>query len=118
MGITAWRHRARCRELGTDTNLFYRADTNRELRDRLRMSVCGPCPVRKECLQANLTVPDGMFGGYTWRERRFIASRMGIKTTRWTSFFDTKLDSYEKGLIYRAHNQHRANKVEWLEGEK
>lgn len=33
-------------------------------------NICYSCPVRMNCLKANLWVPFGIFGGYTERERR------------------------------------------------
>lgn len=37
--------------------------------------VCWSCPVRQECLDANIEVPHGMFGGFTERERMAMLGR-------------------------------------------
>lgn len=72
-----WRKFALCAIRGIAPDLFFVADTNAPLRNRLRR-ICGACEVRQFCLEENLLVSDGMFGGFTRRERIRIAIKRGI----------------------------------------
>lgn len=39
--------------------------------------VCSYCPVRAECLDANIDEPDGVFGGTSAKERRGLRKARG-----------------------------------------
>ena len=89
---TNWQRQAKCRTDQINPDLFFQADTWAPTRDRLRR-VCGVCPVRARCLRENLTVPFGMFGGLTRRERAALAATRGIHMTHYTAFFETSVRS-------------------------
>jgi WhiB family redox-sensing transcriptional regulator len=64
---TGWELEAACIDMPFD--IFFPEDGQSFARAR---KVCGDCPVRAECLQANLDVPKGMFGGTVPAERRLM----------------------------------------------
>jgi WhiB family redox-sensing transcriptional regulator len=65
----SWRDQAAC--AGYDTKLFYAESGSRDER-AIALSVCQRCPVRNECLEEALTVPErfGIWGGLTELQRR------------------------------------------------
>ncbi|HEX2090533.1 MAG TPA: WhiB family transcriptional regulator [Actinomycetota bacterium] len=70
-----WQWRAACR--GEDTTTFFppsEAETKEErvVREERAKSICARCPVRFECLEYSLTVPElyGIWGGLNEQERR------------------------------------------------
>ena len=72
-----WQWRAACR--GEDTGTFFpqsEAETKHErvVREERAKSICASCPVRLECLEYSLTVPElyGIWGGLTEQERRAL----------------------------------------------
>jgi WhiB family transcriptional regulator, redox-sensing transcriptional regulator len=85
MADLEWMDRANCRDMPPDEadRLFFSED----LKDGRsphqphplaaeRAMICGPCPVRRECLayaKRTETVP-GIYGGYRWETRRRKAS--------------------------------------------
>ncbi|MFI7691731.1 WhiB family transcriptional regulator [Nonomuraea sp. NPDC049655] len=56
----SWQERAACR--GEDLTLFFGADGERgeakDRRERVAKAVCSGCPVRRECLDYALSVPE------------------------------------------------------------
>lgn len=76
--MTSWWQRAACkgrfsREEGKD--LFF--DYGRsEAKIRAAKNICRGCPVRRDCLSANLWTPRGIFGGYTEAERMALVLRL------------------------------------------
>lgn len=64
---TSWRNRAACQ--GLDPETFYPAEDDDA---GLAKEICGQCPVQEPCLEHALSVreKDGVWGGYTERERR------------------------------------------------
>jgi WhiB family transcriptional regulator, redox-sensing transcriptional regulator len=64
-----WRDQARCR--GVDPAVFHPPDED-EAAAELAKAICEQCPVREACLEYALTTreKDGIWGGYTARERR------------------------------------------------
>ncbi len=83
-----WRERARCN--GVDPEIFFRDEMGSasvtgfhtgisfELRFRAAKAVCAECPVRVECLESNIMVPYGVFGGMDERERKDERRRRGL----------------------------------------
>ena len=72
-----WQWRAACR--GEDTGTFFppsEPETKHEriVREERAKSICARCPVRLECLEYSLTVPElyGIWGGLTEQERRAL----------------------------------------------
>jgi WhiB family redox-sensing transcriptional regulator len=69
----AWQDRAACRDV--DPDLFFAAESERGLRKHARellaKSLCGTCPVRRECREHALVVGEmyGVWGGTTEEER-------------------------------------------------
>lgn len=68
-GDMGWHAHAAC--VGMDTHLFFAEDF--EQLDEAR-KVCFACPVREDCAEFALAnnEDDGMWGGYTARQRRKI----------------------------------------------
>jgi len=68
-----WLQDAACR--GVETEVFFpeRGDT---MRHREAMSVCAGCPVRLDCLAANINEGPGVFGGTSAVERRRLRRRL------------------------------------------
>jgi WhiB family redox-sensing transcriptional regulator len=66
-----WHNRAACR--GLDPAIFYPSDED-EAEAEVAKAVCGECPVREACLEHALArrEKDGVWGGFTERERRRI----------------------------------------------
>ncbi|MGH8869414.1 MAG: WhiB family transcriptional regulator [Actinomycetes bacterium] len=68
-----WQDRAACR--GMPLHVFFGADGERpgtrEARERRAKSVCDECPVRRECAEHALDVPEpaGVWGGLGEEER-------------------------------------------------
>lgn len=86
--------RAQC--AGTDPEAFFRADRNAPLRDHLRRTLCNICPVVQDCFWDNLFVPKGMFGGFTWRQRKdYIKKKFGVEIDDKDHYFDTRMPSYD-----------------------
>ena len=63
----SWRNKAACHGLAPE--IFYPAD---EEETGSAKEICGTCPVQEACLEHALSVreKDGIWGGYTERERR------------------------------------------------
>lgn len=53
-----------------------------KLNKQAALKVCGGCPIRERCLEANITTPYGIFGGKTAMERRRIAEARGVIPTQ------------------------------------
>lgn len=66
---SSWRDDARCRGIGPD--IFYPPRGNNGIKAKL---TCFGCTVRKQCAEfaINNAVRDGIFGGFTDKERRSI----------------------------------------------
>lgn len=81
-----WMTEARCR--GLDTDLFFEPDRD-EFPDRkswqhvtqMKLNAarkfCGGCPVRTQCLDANLNTTNGVFGGKSSAQRVALAKKLG-----------------------------------------
>jgi hypothetical protein len=95
-----WQRWAKCANDGINPENFFIADTNYDMKVRLRR-VCNICVVRQFCLEENLTVPFGMYGGLIYRERVELAHARGYHITKYTGFFDLKLPRYDIGLRLR-----------------
>lgn len=72
-----WRLDAACR--GVDANIFFPSPKDYDT-FQYAMSVCAACPVRAECLEANLLEPDGIWGGTSAKERQRIRNATKIET--------------------------------------
>lgn len=68
-----WQEDAAC--AGMDLDLFFGRDgepgSEREARERRARGICAGCPVREECLDHAVTVPErfGVWGGMTEDQR-------------------------------------------------
>lgn len=54
---------------------------------RAARRVCWECPVREQCLEENLEVPFGMFGGYSDEERRIMRGVGPSRTVAEAKYF-------------------------------
>lgn len=75
--LTDWRDRAACRD--ADTDLFFPSSYGRpeDAETAGAKTFCRRCDVRFECLEYALAarIHDGIFGGFTARERLRIGRR-------------------------------------------
>lgn len=62
---SAWQDDATC--IGTDTALFF-SSAQQDI-DTAK-AVCAECPVKSQCLNANIYEKEGVWGGLDERERR------------------------------------------------
>lgn len=71
----SWMRRGACRKPGTDRELFFGADfekqADREARETLAKAICAGCPVRVQCLDWAVSSPEkaGVWGGMGEDER-------------------------------------------------
>ncbi len=80
----AWHTKAACR--GENLVSFFAPpfqSERREMRarrERLAKSICSSCPVRQECLEYALSIPEphGIWGGMNESERRRLVQRSAI----------------------------------------
>lgn len=76
--------------VGEDPELFYpegRPESyTHQLQVAVAKAVCDGCPIREQCLEDNLEVEFGIYGGKTAQERRAIREAAGIP--RWPSWVD------------------------------
>lgn len=69
-----WTELSACRD--KDPQLFF--DYGKDKRKvELAKRVCRECPVRPQCLKANIGMPWAIVGGYTWLERWRMLNRPG-----------------------------------------
>ena len=74
----SWQDKAVCKTNGVDTEVFFNDDLLRGLQKQARESaakkICTACPVKTECLEHALAVPEnyGVWGGLTQDERMVI----------------------------------------------
>jgi WhiB family redox-sensing transcriptional regulator len=64
-----WRTEAACR--GIDPAVFFPTSAD-AAGMKYALSICAACPVKAECLEANLWEPDGVWGGTSAKERTRI----------------------------------------------
>ena len=92
LGTGSWTERAACR--GTDPDeLFVQGAAQRRAK-----GICGPCPVRTECLADALDnrIEFGVWGGMTERERRALLRRRP-DVTSWRDLLEDARQAYEMG---------------------
>lgn len=72
----AWEQRGLCSQ--TDPELFF--PTHGGIPHKAK-AICARCPVREPCLDRAIEIDDreGVWGGLTYRERRKVMRRRGIK---------------------------------------
>lgn len=68
-----WRAHAACIGLPTGWWVPQRGDSTTRGK-----AVCATCPVRTECLEANITTTHGTFGGLTRVERRRLRAQLSL----------------------------------------
>ena len=73
-----WRLDAACR--GLDATIFFPSSKDAATFQHA-MSVCAGCPVKDQCLEANLLEPDGIWGGTSAKERQRIRKEREVATT-------------------------------------
>ena len=68
----SWRSFASC--LGRDVNIFFPEWGKNRAHKPVINQICGDCPVKQECLEYALSLPEqiGFFGGMSARERERI----------------------------------------------
>lgn len=78
--VTEWMHSAACD--GTTDQMF--PHDSDAVGIEIAKEVCGPCPVRSECLKSALdrSEPYGVWGGLTSDERQELKRRVNRKATR------------------------------------
>ena len=73
--VESWRAQAVCR--GMDPGLFFPEQDDRRGMAAAK-AVCAGCPVREECLEANLLERDGVWGGLSGKQRQAVrVERLG-----------------------------------------
>jgi WhiB family redox-sensing transcriptional regulator len=82
----AWQDKAACR--GPQSSLFFPPTTSERKEERLRRearakSVCGPCPVAKQCLEYALEIEEihGIWGGLNEAERKELLLKRAKKAS-------------------------------------
>jgi len=71
-----WQHRAACR--GEEASVFFHDDDEREpaksYRTRAALKICAVCPVKQQCLDHAVSVPEvyGIWGGKSQDEIRAL----------------------------------------------
>lgn len=71
--VDAWRDEAACRGASVEASWWFPEGYGAQQRSPARaLAVCATCPVRRECLEYALSVPErhGVWGGMTESERR------------------------------------------------
>lgn len=71
--VDAWRDEAACSAANVDSSWWFPEGYKGQQRSPSRaLAICSGCPVRRECLEYALSVPErhGVWGGMTESERR------------------------------------------------
>ena len=99
---SSWREKARCK--GSDTSVFFPERGGNGTTAKL---ICYGCPVRIPCAKfaVNNTLRDGIFGGFTDKER--IKIRNGKKT------LDITLDMVLRSAFCNVNNTYPRNTDQW-----
>jgi WhiB family redox-sensing transcriptional regulator len=77
-----WQFEGACN--GIETDEFFLEDNMRGKTKRIRevnaIAICNTCPVKQQCLDHALSVPEvyGVWGGMTEEQRHLLAKRLGI----------------------------------------
>jgi WhiB family redox-sensing transcriptional regulator len=77
-----WQFEGACN--GIETDEFFLEDNMRGKTKRIRevnaIAICNTCPVKQQCLDHALSVPEvyGVWGGMTEEQRHLLARRLGI----------------------------------------
>jgi len=73
--IQRWRMKAACADV--DTDIWFPADTNASPAARRAIAICQGCPVRTECLDHAMALPEfhGIWGGLTAPQRHELRRR-------------------------------------------
>jgi WhiB family transcriptional regulator, redox-sensing transcriptional regulator len=73
--LMRWQEEGVCVEVGPDP-FFVDYDKDIDVQDQLHTvrKICGGCPVKEQCLSYAVAnnITDGVWGGYTTRERRIL----------------------------------------------
>ncbi len=106
----SWQDKALCKTDGVDPEIFFHIDKlhgpERKARESAAKKICTACPIRTECLEHALAVPEnfGVWGGLTEDERMVIvkfkrsidrAEKAGIKAdaTSWVHSVQSESDT-------------------------
>ena len=106
----SWQDKALCKSNGVDATVFFNDDMLRgpekQARESAAKKICTACPIKTECLEHALTVPEnfGVWGGLTEDERMVIvkfkrsidrAEKAGIKAdaTSWVHSVQSESDT-------------------------
>jgi WhiB family redox-sensing transcriptional regulator len=77
-----WQFEGAC--VDADPESFFLEDgmrgSTKRIREKTAIAVCNTCPVKQQCLDHALNVPEvyGVWGGMTGEERQILAKRLGI----------------------------------------
>jgi WhiB family redox-sensing transcriptional regulator len=77
-----WQYEGAC--VGTDPESFFLEENmrgkNKTMREQTAIALCNTCPVKKECLDHALKVPEiyGVWGGMTEEQRLALSKRLGL----------------------------------------
>lgn len=69
----AWRNQSACR--GRPSHMWFPQRGDTKTRDAA-IRICNACPVRRECLMANLDAPEGIYGGRGGQARRTLRAEL------------------------------------------
>jgi len=106
----SWQDKALCKTNGVDVTVFFNDDLLRgpekKARESAAKKICTACPIKTECLEHALTVPEnfGVWGGLTEEERMVIvkfkrsidrAEKAGMKAdvTSWVHSVQSESDT-------------------------
>jgi len=84
--MESWERDAACKDAPTRLWFGPGDGTQERLWTAAPLAVCAACPVKIECLEANVLVTSGVFGGTTPNERKAIRAARGLPL--WPSVFE------------------------------
>lgn len=78
-----WQYQGACRN--TDPENFFleynQRGTSKRKKELAAIAICNTCPVKRECLEHALKVPEmfGVWGGMTEEQRRILLRKRGVR---------------------------------------
>lgn len=78
--LSSWRRTAACQ--GVPTGLFFpERGPTQPIWVAAAKAVCSTCPVQRDCLEAAMSEPRGIWGGLTASERRRLRCQIEAEAT-------------------------------------